>query len=234
LPLKRSGKDVPLTRAHFGDWKTVVEYFAGIIRKHLNDNTWKERLQQLYCVNGESVLTLLCSSKLLTILQETNRIRNDEDGHAGAISDERARHINDELESMVSELRAVFGQRWTNYALVQARGGRRIDGNFKSTARMLRGTRAPFVEAEIDVNELLEEGQLYLYDAITHDALPLLPLIKVTLSPAQPADICYFFSRLDGGNGARFLSYHCETHPQHTEEKSDIPKILEQLFASIS
>lgn len=234
--LANSSEDGPLTRAHFGDWRKVIEYCSSLLRKNLSNTDLKQRLQRYYAVHGESMLTTLCDPKLLRVLQEANNIRNDEDAHSGAISDARARSINDKLEKLVEDLRSILGMRWSGYELVQASSGRRTDGNYKSTVRSITGTRAPFLQREISVNDLLEEHHLYLYNAITYDTVKLLPMLKMTLSSEHPANVCYFYNRIykSGDARARFLSYHYEQKSESIDENSPLPKILNRLFPSAS
>ena len=155
LSSKLSDQGLSLERATFGAWKLVAERLASTsataLRRANESSDEANILEQMYGTAERQVLEMLSHKKLLQVLQSANKIRNDNLGHAGAIGEEAARRIHEELLDLVYQLRSVFGRRWNRYELLQPGAIRYKAGTYYITCKRIIGTRsAPFEEREYE------------------------------------------------------------------------------------
>lgn len=224
LASKLSSQGLSLERATFGAWKLVVERLASVcsasLRKADEDLDQLSLLEQIYGTSDRQVLEMLSHKKLLQVLQAANKIRNDNLGHSGAIGEDMAKRIHDDLLDLVYQLRGVFGRHWNRYELLQPGTMRYKAGMHHITCKRIMGTRsAPFEEVEYESNMPLDSDALYLFDSIRRTGLRLQPFVEVIPSPERQAVACFIFNRVDK-DSARWVSYHFEqeseiSHPSH-------------------
>ena len=67
--------------------------------------------------NGELIKSI-ASKRLVSVVQETNKLRNDWMGHSGAVRDADARAVNESLLQHIGTVREAFGVCWENYELL--------------------------------------------------------------------------------------------------------------------
>lgn len=231
LNKKLMDQRLSLRQATFGSWKLVAEKLSGDCsnilkqadRKSEKDEIWK----RIYCTSDRKIVEMLSSSRLLGILQQANKIRNDWHGHTGAIGEDSATAIHDQLYDLVQQVRGLFGGSWLRYELIQPDSSRYKNGLHQVTCKRLMGTRsAPFEEKVYESSVPLEAESLCLFDSVDQTGLRLRPFIEVIQSPERRAMACFIYNRLDR-DSARWVSYHFE---QESEIRHSQPGIQEALL----
>ena len=77
----------------------------------------------------------------------------------------------------------------------------------------------------------LDVERLYLSRSDSRQALMLIPLVRVGSSPQSAKNACYFFSRLDERDSARFGSYHFADKPELIGQFDDATAAIKFLTA---
>jgi hypothetical protein len=215
-----------LDRATFGAWKLVAELLGGACRSMINDGEQANRWQRIYGTTDLTVMEMISDSELLGVLQQANKVRNDWQGHSGAISEDTAKSVHDQLVALVDRLRGLFGRNWQRYELIQPDGGPYRQGLHHVTCKRLMGTRsAPFEERVYESQHGLDAESLYLFDSVHQRGLQLLPFIEVIPSPEKKAMACFIFNRLEKG-GARWVSYHFEQESEISHSSQGVEDAL--------
>lgn len=218
-----------ITRSSFGTWVKVVERFGMLGRNLINsDQSDMDSCFEIFRTNRLSVLEFLFSKQLISVLQETNKFRNDWKGHAGVVGSDLAFQRLAILEAQLARVRQQMGQMWDEYVLVIPSFARMKGGVFTYQVKRIMGPTTPFPNGKVETTVPLESEQLHLHSDGSLNALPLLPLIKILASPDNVHNACYFFNRTDG-HGQRFITYHFESQPERTERFQDTGKIIERL-----
>lgn len=233
LSSKLINQGLSLERATFGAWKLVVERLASasaaVLKKSDQEKDQMIILEQIYGTHERQVLEMISHKKLLQVLQAANKIRNDNLGHAGAIGEDAARQIHEELLDLVYQLRGVFGRRWNRYELLQPGMLRYKAGTYYITCKRIMGTRSsPFEEREYESIMPLETDCLYLFDSMSRTGLKLQPFVEVIPSPERQAVACFIFNRVDK-DGARWVSYHFDQESEITHPSSGVLSALSRL-----
>jgi hypothetical protein len=224
-----SREKVSLERATFGAWKLTAEYLSGRCRKILAEEGGLETCKRVYGTSNDKHIAMICHADLLAALQRANRIRNESKGHAGAIGEDEALGIHNELRDLVQKVRGVFGRSWLDYELIQPSVGRFQRGIHRYAAKRLMGTHSmPFEVVERESTQPMESDRLYLFDAISQKGLLLRPFIRVMPSPEKKANACFIFSSCEQ-TGARFVSYHLEEESSLTAPFPDIDEAFRRI-----
>lgn len=211
--------------ATFGTWKAIVELLQADLRRVLNEDP--ELCFELFRTRNNDFLEALLAKNLITVLQETNAIRNNL-AHGGAIRESEAASINKKLAQHIDSVREVFGVAWEDYLLLLPGQCSFRGGMFDYDARKVMGSRTPFPKEKVKLAEAMEDGHLHLWNPYESRALKLLPLIKVMPSPRTEDNACYFYSRQQR-NGIRFLSYYFDADAEVVQPFSDVADILKSL-----
>jgi len=217
-----------LERATFGTWKVVVESLSADARKMVENNEQASLVHNMYSTYQTQWLQALCDSRIATILSKANSMRNTDDAHGGAMGEAQADQIEQELLSLVEQVRAVFGRGWQRYELIQADKIVYTDGRFTFQAPRLMGTRNQFERVERSTLSPMDNGQLYLLADSGSHGLKLLPFVKVMASPSKVANACYFYNR-EERDGQRFVSYHFEEEPTVCDHFEDTALAMKRL-----
>ncbi len=99
---------------------------------------------------------------------------------------------------------------------------RPAQGEYSHGVELIMGTRTTFESREVKLSHPMDADMLFMYTPGQITALKLLPLVKIMASPANVANACYFYNRLEKG-GIRFVSHYFEPEPEIT---SDFPEAL--------
>jgi hypothetical protein len=226
-------QNLSLKRATFGAWKLAAERLgsdcSAILKQSERSSEKEEIWQRIYCTPDRRIVEMICSSSLLGILQRANKIRNDWQGHSGAISEETAKGVHSQLFDLVQQLRGIFGGNWKRYELIQPDSSRFRGGLHYITCKRLMGTRsAPFEERIYESKHPLETETLYLFDPLSQTGLQLRPFIEVIPSPERRAVACFIFNRLEK-ESARWISYHFEQESEISHASQGVNEALEML-----
>ena len=234
LTEKLSAQKLSLDRASFGSWKLAAELLGSASRaltQNKNEEEGVNLWQRLYGTTDLKIMEMITDSELLNVLQQANKIRNDWQGHGGAVSEDTAKSIHDQLMALVDRLRGLFGRNWQRYELIQPDGGPYRQGIHHISCKRLMGTRsAPFEELDYESREPLEAGSLYLFDSLLQRGLELRPFIKVIPSPERQAVACFIFNRTEEAS-ARWVSYHFEQESEITLHSEGLDEALAMLHA---
>jgi hypothetical protein len=226
LSRQLTSQHLSLDRATFGAWKLVTEYLSSICGSLLKNPDRAELWRRIYATPNENVLAMLSNPELRSLLQRSNRIRNDWSGHAGAIGPEKAMKIHGELMELVHSLRGVFGRIWLSYELIQPGESQYKGGIHHYRAKRLMGTRsAPFEEVQLESTQLLETDVLHLFDTTSQTGLRLQPFVRVMPSPEKRANACFIFNRREDG-AFRYVSYHFEAESEIAGTFPDVERAL--------
>ena len=223
-------QDLTLERATFGTWKVVVESLSANARKMVENKEQESLVHNMYATHQTQWLQTLCESRIATILSKANGMRNTDDAHGGAMGEAQADQIEQELLSLVEQIRTVFGRGWQRYELIQAdkMTYAEADGRFTFQAPRIMGTRNQFERAERSTLYPMDTGQLYLLADGGSHGLKLLPFVKVMASPSKVANACYFYNRAER-DGQRFVSYHFEEEAALCDRFEDTALAMKQL-----
>ena len=211
--------------ATFGLWKCVIEY----LRKKFEDlmKTDRDRCSHMFATGSRDVLEMLFDSRLVTVLQTANSIRNGK-AHGGVLGAAGIREAHNQLNDLVQTCRSIMGGVWERYELVQPCELRFVGGLFNYKVRIITGTRTPFVAEDRKTVEGMEDGHLHLLDPEGDRALRLLPFVRVMPSPKTESNACYFYNKRVAAN-QRFVSYHFEAEAEIEDNFEDTKFALDSL-----
>jgi hypothetical protein len=226
------GLDAVIKRAHFsfesatfGLWKCVIEFMRKKFESLMESD--RGRCSQMFATASKDVLEMLFDSRLVTVLQTANSIRNGK-AHGGVLGHSGIREAHNQLMDLVQTCRSITGGIWERYELVQPSECRFAGGLLNYKVRIITGTRTPFVTEDRKTVEGMEDGHLHLLDPEGDRALKLLPFVRVMPSPKTEANACYFYNKRVAPN-QRFVSYHFEADSQIEDSFDDTQIALDSL-----
>lgn len=215
-----------IERSSFGTWVSIVERLAKWGRSIQGEGQdGVDRVRRIFCAEDDRILELLFSSTIVSILKETNSLRNSWKGHGGVVGAPEAERRHLALAEHLARYRTATGNRWNDYQLVRPRDAKFSDGRFEYSVERVMGSRTPFEIAELSVSEPLEDDVLHLSASGVSKALRVLPLFKVMPSPSTAQNACYFYNRTEGER-LRFVSYHFEAEAEVVDAFSDVREAL--------
>jgi hypothetical protein len=218
--------NVSLEMATFGTWTATIGFFSKKAREYREKE--EELVFELFKTRNRDLLDRLLSKKLVSVIQNANKLRNDWLGHSGVVSDRDAAQVNETLDREIQTIRETFGLAWDDYQLFLPGRGDFVDGSFEYDAKRVMGTRTPFPSINVSCSEPMEARQLYLKCPTETLGLKVLPFVKVMPSPRTEETACYFYSRREK-KGVRFLSYHFKGDSNVVEDFDDVAQALERL-----
>lgn len=211
--------------ATFGLWKCVIEFLRKKFEELMKND--RDRCSHMFASSSRDVLEMLFDSRLVTVLQTANSIRNGK-AHGGVLGQSGIREAHSQLGDLVQTCRSITGGIWERYELVQPSECRFAGGLFNYKVRIITGTRTPFVTEDRKTVEGMEDGHLHLLDPEGDRALKLLPFVRVMPSPKTEANACYFYNKRVAPN-QRFVSYHFEADSQIEDSFEDTQFALDSL-----
>lgn len=219
-PLNKALADIGLSfdRATFGLWKCVVEYFRKPFNRMLKGGSSedRERCAQMFATQSSDVLNMLVDSRIATVLQKSNGIRNSH-AHGGVLDDTGIVDTHRQLIDLLQTCRAFMGSNWNRFQLIQPEQADYNDEDrWNYNVRLIMGTRTPFAHDERVTDSGMRKSLLHLLDPESGHSLELLPFVKVMPSPQAAHNACYFYNKQQP-NGQVYVSYHFESE-SHIEE----------------
>jgi hypothetical protein len=211
--------------ATFGLWKCVIEYMRRKFESLMEAD--RDRCSHMFSTASRDVLEMLFDSRLVTVLQTANSIRNGK-AHGGVHGPSGIREAHGQLMDLVQNCRSIMGEIWMRYQLVQPCECRFSGGLFNYSVRLITGTRTPFVTAVRNTVEGMEDEQLHLLDPEGDRGLRLLPFVRVMPSPKTASNACYFYNKNQIGN-QKFVSYHFEEDSEIEDYFEDTQHALDGL-----
>ena len=219
----------------FGYWRIIIGKLSKICREMLDSsNDDLTVLQKTYCNTQNNAISMLCSKKIINILQSANQFRN-ELSH-GSVKGVIAERLHNELYQLLEQTRSVFSTHWREYELIQPGSSnhkKSLGLRYYNEAKLLTGPHTQFkVVKKVSAKEL-DGDRLCLYDKITQTGLELVPYVRLTLSKDKQILGCFIFNSLEsnqsGSDQFRYDSYHLEEESQITIGCSDMKDVLDQL-----
>lgn len=211
--------------ATFGLWKCVIEYMRKKFEELMKND--RDRCSHMFATASRDVLEMLFDSRLVTVLQTANSIRNGK-AHGGVLGPSGISEVHSQLMDLVQTCRSITGGIWERYELVQPCECRFAGGLLNYKVRIITGTRTPFVTDDRKTVEGMEDGHLHLLDPEGDRALKILPFVRVMPSPKTEANACYFYNKRVAAN-QRFVSYHFEADSQIEDIFEDTQIALDSL-----
>jgi hypothetical protein len=213
--------------ATLGSWVVAGSNLAKTVRRMLSDE--HAVCLDLFRCSG-NWLDAMAGKDLLATLRRVVDRRNEWMGHSGIESDREAEQrlssLQVELTSMFTPLTLAF----EDLALIRPKS-LQYDGQvYDVVAEELTGMAVPFREKRWHTVRPLKSGGLFLLERDGHDALELLPFLR--MRAGTPADTaCYFYSRL-GKDGAHFVSYHQAEDSAVVEQDLELAMLINDLTGS--
>ena len=226
-----SRNNLSIQSGTFGTWVNIAGYLSKQARIMLNDKEeGRPSCIRLFKVSDLDVLETLLSSAIISVLNDTNQLRNDWLGHGGVISDRVAEQRHLILKTYLGKIRDTFGTVWNRYQLIKpTERMEMIDGVYHVGVKRLMGRSTPFESVELQLNHALEKKHLYFCGQDERESLKLIPFIKIIQSPQTAQNACYFYNRLEG-DVIRYVSHHFEEESEVKNSFVDTRKALESLL----
>ncbi|PTJ47149.1 hypothetical protein [Mammaliicoccus sciuri] len=202
-----------LKMATFGNWVVTGQNMAKRIRTFLNDNP-------AYCLevfrhNRRDLIEKMVSKSIYSVLETTLQFRNNWKGHGGVESESKAKERLGLLETELQNVRKIIGNVFEDYNLIRPGEGYYSDGLFHLNCQLLKGSRTTFLEKDLQFINPIDIKDLYLHEEGNHEALKLLPFVKMLAGPETKMDACYFYNRIDK-DGVKMISYYFDEDSEVT------------------
>ena len=218
-------ENLSFDRATFGLWRCVTDFFRKKFKGLLNDDP--DRCRAMFRTGSIAVLEMLFDSRLGTVLQKANSIRNHQ-AHGGVTSASDTETAHAQLNDLMQTCRSVMGLTWEHYELIQPGECRFTQGVMDYKVKRVMGTRTPFATVDRKTIEGMDDGALHLLDPEGNRALKLLAFLRVMPSPKTEANACYFYNRKQADN-QKFVSYHFEADSEIEHFFADTQADLEEM-----
>lgn len=204
--------------ASFGSWVVIGQNMAKRIRTFLND-------KPTYCLeafrhNRKDLIEKIVSKPIYNVLETTLQYRNNWKGHGGVESESKSKERLGLLEIELQNIRKIIGDVFETYNLIRPGKGYYSDGLFHLNCQLLKGSRTTFIEKDLQFINPIDIKDLYLYEEGSHEALKLLPFVKMLSGPETKMDACYFYNRIDK-DGVKMVSYYFDQESEVTLEDNE-------------
>lgn len=219
-------------KSSFGTWSNTFSALAKEIRRIKDkDIESRERVYHIFGTHDPEVISLISSKELSSLFQENNTLRNKWKGHTGIIGDTEAERRHELLKPHLHTVQKVIGSTLNHYHLINPGRLDRLSDGYHQDILLVKGTRSRFLSAQIDLDEGLKKGYLYLIGDGEREGLELLPFIRLSSSPKEESNACYFYNSKEPNN-YRYISYHFEPIPEMPVPFSDLTKSFDCLLNS--
>jgi hypothetical protein len=190
-------------RASFGQWNMYLSKLTKVARRMLN--TDEKQYIQSVLGNPPREFYKVFENRVHAILSSVSDLRNRWKGHTGIVSEEESISRLKTLEDHLIRLRTALGNAFENTELILPIDGKKTKGVFTNEVFSLMGSRTPFPEKNITVNELLDSAKLYLHFDDQDTSIELLPLLMFHIKSGA----FYFYTSIESSK-VRWISYHYE------------------------
>ena len=217
-------------RASFGTWKVTIERLTTMFGELLSstDVDEQQRVLELLGDPPVSVRDSLLDGRLSKWVSSIATTRNTLHGHAASMTSQQLAATVRGLDAHTDELRSILGHVWRDFPLVrphaQSMGFR--GGRFYVTVDQLVGPTSPFLPKTLELDEALEDGELYLMGA--RGAVKLLPFVKIGRAPRDPGDTPLFYNRRTA-EGVRMVAYTFAAEADITESDPGLQLLLDDI-----
>lgn len=220
-------------RATMGTWAVITQRLSSRFRDRLTHGTEDERAAVLEAFGGASrgSLDALLDARIIGLITDVNHKRNAWHGHGAALTDRELSAQRDYLFGRLEELRELLGATWRELQCVRAGDGYRKDGRTFQKAELVTGPAAPFRQTELEVGELMEQGELYLCTDGARQPLLLQHFVVLRSSPNDAQYTSYFYNRREG-NQVRLVAYQFADASELTEDFAGYAKAFAGLDAA--
>src|SRR5699024_4508517 len=184
-----------LKMATFGIWVETGQNMAKKLRSFLNNDP--DYCLEVFRHNRKDLIEKIVSKPIYNVLETTLQYRNNWKGHGGVESESKAEERLGLLETELQNMRKIIGDVFEDYNLIRPGEGYYSDGLFHLNCQLLKGSRTTFLEKDLQFINPIDIKDLYLYEVGNHEALKLLPFVKMLAGPETKMDACYFYNRID-------------------------------------
>ncbi len=215
--------------AGFGGWRTLHSSLAKFIRGMLSREDTKSKCLSLFGNASEQFIQIIAGKRLVNIFDTANTYRNQWIGHRGRLSDEDAGKQAAAFEDLLSKMREVIADSFSQLLLLSPKSSEYADGIYKYTVKAIKGSRTEFRDQIIQSIIPLDNKKLYLLPELQLRPVEILPFGKMMNSPKTEQNAFYFYSRF-GNDGVRWVSYHFEKEADLTVPDPEMVGLMKQLF----
>ena len=225
-----TGADNPhsLARSNFGEWVVRCQRLAKTTRQMLSNEDERQICLELHKTSDTPQIEAVANKALYAILEKVRLYRNDWRGHTGiASAKEHSRRLTllqEELTRFWGALGSAFEQWW----LIQPGTNHYTGGLYHYSAAKLMGSRQIFKQIELETATVMDSNEVYFFDPIARQPLPLLHFVRMMPSPETEEIACYFYNRSDK-EGVRWVSYHFEGKTERLEPDPAILKVIREV-----
>jgi len=215
--------------ASFGNWLSLQSSLAKFTRNLLLKEDTRARCLSLFGNPSEQFIQTITSKRLLGIFQDANTYRNSWIGHRGRLSEEEAKKQISAFEDLLSKMREVIGDSFSQILLLSPKTSEYVDGIYDYTVKAIKGTRTEFRERVIQSMIPLDKKKLYMLPELQLRPIEILPFGKFMSSPKTEQNAFYFYSRFNN-DGVRWVSYHFEKEADVTFPDPELVGMMKELF----
>ncbi len=206
---KKLKKDENLNFKHltFGIWDQTFAIFGKYTRTLLSED--RKTCEKIFCDEDLLLPTILSDKRLVNIINEARRIRNQEDAHGSYVDLERAKRLNNELYELVQSFREVIGDLWARNELVQLESSEAYSENdYLHDLSSLMGSHTIFRRISKRMEHCIYKENLYLINSMHTKPIKLEKFLQISSPPKKLKNACYFYNKINSQGKVHFISYH--------------------------
>ena len=206
---KKLKKEEKLNFKHltFGIWDQTFAIFGKYTRTLLSED--RKTCEKIFCDEDLLMPTILSDKKLVNIIHEARRIRNQEDAHGSYVDLERAKRLNNDLYELVQSFREVIGDLWAKNELVQLESSEAYSENdYLHDLSSLMGSHTIFRRISKRMEHCLYKENLYLINSTHTKPIKLEKFLQISSPPKKLKNACYFYNKINSQGKVHFISYH--------------------------
>ena len=207
--IKKKLKNDKLNFKHltFGIWDQTFAIFAKHTRTLINED--RKTCEKIFCDEDLLLPIILSDKRLVNIIHEARRIRNQEEAHGSYIDLERAEEMNNNLYELIESFREIIGDLWTKNELVQLDSSEAYSENeYVHHFSSLMGSHTTFIKKSKEMEYGLFKNNLYLINSKPIKPIKLEKFLQISTPPKKLKNACYFYNKVNNQGKVHFISYH--------------------------